>query len=87
MNYLRSKPATPDGTHFSKLINLWAWDTYLRRMAMDGEWGDSIALWGLINMLQLQLPVAIVSSLAETGLKVIYPADCQNEAHAKRLEI
>jgi len=56
-------------------------------MAMDGEWGDSIALWGLINMLQLQLPVAIVSSLAETGLKVIYPADCQNEAHAKRLEI
>ena len=49
-------------------------------MAMDGEWGDWIALWGLINM--LQIPVAIVSSLGEMGLKVIYPADCQNEAQA-----
>ena len=47
---------------------------------MDGEWGDWIALWGLINM--LQIPVAIVSSLGETRLKVIYPADCQNEAQA-----
>ena len=47
---------------------------------MDGEWGDWIALWGLINMLQLQILVAIVSSLGETRLKVIYPADCQNEA-------
>lgn len=45
---------------------------------MDGEWGDWIALWDLINM--LQIPVAIVSSLGETGLKVICPADCQNEA-------
>ena len=64
MNYLRSNPATPDGTHFSEFINLGAWDTYLRRMAMDGEWGDWIALWGLINM--IQIPVAIVSSLRET---------------------
>ena len=30
----------------------------------------------------LQIPVAIVSSLGETGLKVICPADCQNEAQA-----
>ena len=51
-------------------------------MAMDGEWGDWIALRGLINMLQLLIPVAIVSSLGETGLKVSYPADCQNEAQA-----
>jgi len=80
VNYLRSNPATPDGTHFSEFINLGAWDTYLRRMAMEGEWGDWIALWGLVNM--LQIPVAIVSSLGETGLKVIYPADCQNEAQA-----
>ena len=29
-----------------------------------------------------QIPVAIVSSLGETGLKVICPADCQNEAQA-----
>lgn len=47
---------------------------------MDGEWGDWIALWGLINMLEIS--VAIVSSLGETGLNVIYPADYQNEAQA-----
>jgi len=51
-------------------------------MAMDGEWGDWIALWGLIIMLQLLIPVAIVSSLGETGSKVISPADGQNEAQA-----
>jgi len=51
-------------------------------MAMDGVWGDWIALWGLINILQLLIPVAIVSSLGETRLKVTYPADCQNEAQA-----
>jgi len=51
-------------------------------MAMDGEWGDWIVLWGLITMLQLLIPVAMVSSLGETGLKVIYPPDCQNEAQA-----
>jgi len=33
-------------------------------------------------MLQLLIPVAIASSLGETGLKVISPADCQNEAQA-----
>ena len=47
---------------------------------MDGEWCDWIALWGLINM--LEIPVAIVSSLGETGLNVIYPADFQNKAQA-----
>ena len=45
-------------------------------MAMDGEWGDRIALWGLIDM--LQVAVAILSNLGEMGLKVIYPVDCQN---------
>lgn len=49
-------------------------------MAMDGEWGDWIALWDLINM--LQIPVAIVSSLGETGLNAIYPTDRQNEVQA-----
>ena len=39
---------------------------------MVGEWGDWIALWGLINM--LKIPVAKVSSLGEIGLNVIYPA-------------
>ena len=56
------------------------WHTYLRGMAMEVEWGEWIALWGLINM--LQIPVAIVSSVGETGLKLIYPADCQNEVQA-----
>ena len=49
-------------------------------MAMDGEWSDWIVLWGLVNM--LEIPVAIVSSLGETGLNVIYPADYQNETQA-----
>ena len=57
-----------------------SWDTYLRRMATEVEWGEWIALWDLINMLQIS--VTIVSSLGETGLKVIYPADCQNEVQA-----
>ena len=39
---------------------------------MEREWGDLIALWGLINM--LEIPVAIMSSLGETGFNVIYPA-------------
>ena len=48
-------------------------------MAMDGEWGDWIALWGLINM--FEIPVAVVSSLGETGLNIIYPgAGYENEA-------
>ena len=49
-------------------------------MAMDGEWGDCIALWGLINM--LEIPVAVVSSLGETGLNVIYPSACENKEQA-----
>ena len=81
VNYRRSNPATPDGTHFSKFL-ISRHGTHLRRMAMNGEWGDWIALWGQIDMLQLLIPVAIVSSLGETGLKVISPADCQNEAQA-----
>ena len=44
---------------------------------MDGEWGDWIALWGLINM--LNIPVAIVSSLGEEGLNIIYPAGCEGK--------
>ena len=80
VNYLRSNPSIPDGTHFSEFVNLGAWDTYLRRMAMDGEWGDWIALWVLIKM--LEIPVAVVSSLGETGLNVIYPSTCENKEQA-----
>ena len=77
VNYLRRNPSTADGTHFSEFISLGAWHTYLRMMAIDGEWGDWIALWGLINM--LEIPAAIVSSLGKSGF---YPADYQNEAQA-----
>lgn len=41
-------------------------------MSRDGEWGDWIALWRLVNM--LNLPVALVSSLGEGGLQIINPA-------------
>ena len=41
-------------------------------MSRDGEWGDWIALSGLVNM--LNLPVALVSSLGEGGLQIINPA-------------
>ena len=79
VNYLRSNPTTLGGTHFREFIKHGAWDTYLRRIAMDGEWGDWIALWGLINM--FEIPVAVVSSLGETGLNIIFPgAGYENEA-------
>ena len=57
-------------------INHGGWDSYLRRMSMDGEWGDWIALWGLTNM--LNIPVALVPSPGEAGLKII------NRKRAKR---
>ena len=76
MNYLTSNPAIPDGTQLSEFImeHLSANNGY------ESWMGWVVALWGLINM--LQIPVAIVSSLGRTGLKVIYPADCQNEEQA-----
>ena len=40
-------------------------------MSMDGEWGDYIALLGLVNI--IDIPVAVVSSLGEEGLNITYP--------------
>ena len=71
VSYLRSNPTTPDGIHYREFINHGGWDSYLRRMSMDGKWGDWIALWGLTNM--LIIPVALISSLGEAGLKIINP--------------
>ena len=71
VSYLRSNPTTPDGIHYREFINHGGWDSYLRRMSMDGEWGDWIALWGLTNM--LNITVALVSSLGEAGLRIINP--------------
>ena len=44
---------------------------------MDGERGDWIALWRLTNM--LNIPVALVSSLGEAGLKIINPNACDED--------
>ena len=44
---------------------------------MDGKWGDYIALLGLVNILDIL--VAVVSSLGEEGLNMIYP----NVIHSK----
>ena len=46
---IKEKPVTPDGSHFREFVNYGAWEAYLRRMAMDSEWGDWIALWGLVK--------------------------------------
>ena len=51
VSHLRSNPITPDGIHYRQFINHGGWDSYLRRMSMDGEWGDWIELWGHTNML------------------------------------
>ena len=45
--FLRSNPTISDGIHFGEFVNHGGWETYLRRMSMEGEWGDYIALLGL----------------------------------------
>ena len=44
VSFLKSNPTTPDGIQFREFVNHGGWETYLRRMSMDGEWGDYIAL-------------------------------------------
>ena len=53
-------PTTPDGIHFREFVNHGGSETYLRRMSMDDEWGNYIALLRLVNI--LDIPVAAVSS-------------------------
>ena len=60
-----------------KTILYGAWDSYLQRMSHDSVWGDRITLWGLVNMLNIE--VALVSSLGENGLRSISPADASNK--------
>ena len=48
-------------------------------MSQDGVWGDWITLWGLVNMLNID--IAIVSSVEEGGLRVISPGDTSNRDH------
>ena len=54
---IKEKPVTPDGTHFREFVNYGAWEAYLRRMAMDSEWGDWIALWGLVKTVTMNICV------------------------------
>ena len=68
VSFLKSNPTTPDGIHFRECVNHGRWETYFRRMSMDGEWGDYVVLLGLVNM--LDIPVAVVSSLGEEGLHI-----------------
>ena len=37
VSFLKSNPTTPDGIHFREFVNHGGWETYLRRMSMDGE--------------------------------------------------
>jgi len=60
-----------------KTISYGAWESYLQKMSIDGVWGDWITLWGLINMLNID--VALVSSLGVNGLRNISPADASNK--------
>ena len=48
----------------------------LRRMSITGEWGDYVALLGLLNI--LDIPVAAVSSLGK-GLPITYPSNHSQE--------
>jgi len=54
---IKEKPVTPDGTHFREFVNYDAWEAYLRRMAMDSEWCDWIALWGLVKTVTMNICV------------------------------
>ena len=54
---IKEKPVTPDGSHFREFVNYGAWEAYLRRMAMDSEWGDWIALWGLVKTVTMNICV------------------------------
>ena len=54
---IKEKPVTPDGTHFREFVNYGAWEAYLRRMAMDSEWGDWIALCGLVKTVTMNICV------------------------------
>ena len=70
VEYLRAHPTTPDGDHLKEFVSHRAWDTYLK-MSTPGTWGDWIVLWGLVNMLSVE--VALVSSLGQNALRIISP--------------
>ena len=71
VEYLWAHPTTPGGDHLKEFVSHRAWDTYLKKMSTPGTWGDWIVLWGLINMLSME--VALVSSLGQNGLRIISP--------------
>jgi len=72
VEFLRKNPTTPDGHYLKEFVAYHAWESYLRKMSQPGEWGDWITLWGLVNMLSID--VAVVSSLGKSGLRIIIPS-------------
>lgn len=79
VQYLRNNPLSSGGIHLREFVAYRAWESYLRRMRQDGVWGDWITLWGLVNMLNID--IAIVSSLGEGGLRIISSRDASNTDH------
>ena len=69
----------PYGIHLREFVNHSGRETYLRQVSITREWGDYVALLGLVNILDtLDIPVAVVSSFGE-GLPIIYPGNHRQE--------
>ena len=47
------------------------------RTSLDGAWADGVTLWGLLNVLNID--VAVVSSLGESGLQIISSDDASDK--------
>ena len=56
------------------------WETFLRRMFMDGDCGEYIGLVGPVNIFDIS--VTVVSSLGEEALTV-YPTVIHSEEEAE----
>lgn len=79
VQHLRNNPLTSDGIHLREFVSYQTWDRCLRKMSQDGVWGDWITLWGLVNMLNID--IAVVSSLGEGNLRIISTGDKSNTDH------
>ena len=75
VEFLRSNPYNPERVHLREFVLDRDWERYLNTMANDREWGDAVAVRGLIEMLNIE--VAIVSSLGEKGMCIFSPGVSQ----------
>ena len=69
-----------------KTISYSAWDSYLQRMSHDGVWGDWITLWGVVNMLNIDVTPADASNKDGHNLKRMVLLGHETEAHHHSLE-